>query len=82
MVHAWKTEMKDWQGPSAQQPALKASCASLEGRTDGPVSHGSDMGPMAGTGPAGYLKMSSTQEGFLPDGSRDFGRQRPSICQH
>lgn len=46
---------------------LKARCASLENRTERPISHGSDMGPLAGTGTAGYLKMRSTQEGFLPD---------------
>ena len=46
---------------------LKASCASLEDRTERPILHGSDMGPLAGTGTAGYLRMRSTQEGLLPD---------------
>lgn len=35
-------------------------------RTEGHRFHGSDMGSITGAGPAGYLKINSTQEGFLP----------------
>lgn len=56
--------------PSSEQggeAALKSSCASTEGRTEGHTSHERDMGRLAGMRPVAYLKMNSTQEGFLPD---------------
>lgn len=49
----------------------------MEGGTEGPVSHGLDMSLLAGAGSAGYLKMSSTQEGFLEDEETLAGRDLP-----
>ena len=52
--------------------------AEVEGGTEGPVSHGLDVSLLAGAGSAGYLKMNSTQEGFLADEETSAGRDLPT----
>lgn len=67
VFYAWKTQRlvgaMCWYSEQGAKCGLKAGCASATGRAEEHLYHESDI---AGTGPAGDLKMNSIQEGLLP----------------